>query len=61
MSYSYFLYLMLEDKYRNNISKVFPKNWYLIRDYNIRNNILIDALMKKEKITENDVINYDKI
>ncbi len=61
MSYSYLLYLMLEDKYRNSISKVFPKNWYLIRDYDIKNNILIDALMKNKIITEDDIINYDKI
>lgn len=61
MSYSYLLYLMLEDKYRNSISKVFPKNWYLIRDYDIKNNILIDVLMKNKIITEDDIINYDKI
>lgn len=61
MSYSYLLYLMLEDKYRNSISKVFPRNWYLIKDYNIKNNILIDVLMKNKIINENDIIEYDNL
>lgn len=61
INYDYFLYLILEDKYINNVDSKLPINWYLIKDYKFRNKVLIDAIVKNKKIDEDDLIRINKV
>lgn len=61
MNYDYFLYLILKDKYMNDLGFLFPMGWYLIKDYKFRNKVLIDAIVKNKKIDEEDLIRMDML
>lgn len=47
INYDYNLYIILEKQYinqHNNQNNIFPPNWYQIKDYKLKNNILIESI-----------------
>ena len=48
-------YVILQSKYRklhSNKPNIFPNEWYNIREYEIKKNILKECIAKKNYITE---------